>query len=123
MANNFWGSSGRIVRRCSIAALVGVVAPASLVLATSSAAPSPAGAVSDHARLTYPADYAIFAAAAVRHYAPMGVHTWEIWNEPNIPEFWSPAANVVQYAAMLKQADVAIKAADPTATVLTGGTS
>jgi hypothetical protein len=68
-----------------------------------------------------PADFSRFAAAAVRHYAPMGVHTWEIWNEPNIPSFWRPQPNVAAYAKLLKQAYVAIKEADPTATVITGG--
>ena len=31
-----------------------------------------------------PANYAAFAAKAAAHYAPMGVHAYEIWNEPNI---------------------------------------
>jgi hypothetical protein len=53
----------------------------------------------------------------------MGVHTWEIWNEPNNPDFWRPSANVAQYATLLSDTYAAIKAADPTATVLTGGTS
>jgi hypothetical protein len=82
----------------------------------------PPGVSDDHYPPPNPADFANFAAAAVRHYAPMGVHTWEIWNEPNNPAFWKPAPNVAQYAAMLVQAYDAIKSVDPGATVLTGGT-
>jgi hypothetical protein len=83
----------------------------------------PNGVDDDHYPPSNPADFAGFAAAAARHYAPMGVHTWEIWNEPNNPAFWKPSPNVTQYAAMLVQAYAAIKSVDPTATVLTGGTS
>lgn len=61
-------------------------------------------------------DYANFAAEVVSRYAPMGVHYWEIWNEPNGGTF-SPAG----YTTMLKAAYPAIKQADPTAFVLAGG--
>ena len=67
--------------------------------------------------------YATFAAAAVRHYAAMGVHTYEVWNEPNIVDFWKPAPNPAAYTALLRAAYQAIKQADPSATVLTGGTA
>jgi hypothetical protein len=66
--------------------------------------------------------YAGFAQAAVRHFAPMGVHAWEIWNEPNIG-FWSPAPDPARYAQMLKLAYPAIKQADPTAFVVSAGLS
>jgi hypothetical protein len=84
---------------------------------------APSGATSDKFPPRDAADYARFAAAAVRRYAPIGVHTWEIWNEPNISEFWKPAPRLDQYATMLEQSYAAIKAVDPTATVLTGGTA
>jgi hypothetical protein len=75
---------------------------------------------------TYPptdlANYASFARVAAQHYAPMGVHTWEIWNEPNIG-FWSPAPNPARYAQMLKLAYPAIKQADPSAFVISAGLS
>ena len=70
-----------------------------------------------------PQDYANFASAAATHYGPMGVHDYEIWNEPNIPQFWAPAPNVAQYTSILKPAYSAIHAADAAANVLTGGTS
>jgi hypothetical protein len=84
---------------------------------------APSGAASDKFPPRDTADYARFAAAAVRRYAPLGVHAWEIWNEPNNPDFWKPAPRLDQYAKMLQQSYAAIKAVDPTATVLTGGTA
>jgi polysaccharide biosynthesis protein PslG len=68
-------------------------------------------------------DYANFMAAAVRRYAPLGVHVWEIWNEPNLFAMWGPYPDVVKYTALLKAAYPKIKAVDPGAIVLTGGTS
>lgn len=70
-----------------------------------------------------PASYALFARRAVKHYSAMGVHTYEVWNEPNVPAFWTPAPNVAAYTRLLQAAYPAIKAADPQATVLTGGTA
>src|SRR5258706_5457825 len=70
-----------------------------------------------------PADFAAFVEAAARHYAPMGVHAWEIWNEPNNAMFWAPRADPVAYTALLKLAGPAIKRADASATVVSGGLS
>ena len=70
-----------------------------------------------------PSQYAGFASAAVAHYSAMGVHTYEIWNEENISGFWHPAPNPATYTTLLKAAYPAIKAADPTATVVLGGMS
>jgi hypothetical protein len=70
-----------------------------------------------------PAQYAAFAATAVSHYAAMGVHTYEVWNEPNITAFWTPKPDPAAYTQLLKAAYPAIKGADSTATVLTGGTA
>jgi len=77
----------------------------------------------DHHPPTNPADYADFARAAVERYAPRGVHEWEIWNEPNVAQFWTPRPDPSAYAALLSAAYPAIKAADPGATVVTGGLS
>ena len=68
-----------------------------------------------------PADYANFVAKLAARYAPMGVHAWEIWNEPNVSAFWAPKADPVAYTKLLKLAYVAIKHADPSATVVSGG--
>jgi hypothetical protein len=67
------------------------------------------------------ADYTSFVAAAVAHYAPLGVHTWEIWNEPNLGQNWGGSADPSGYADMLKSVFPVIKRLEPAATVLTGG--
>ncbi len=70
-----------------------------------------------------PSDYAAFVKVLAQRYAPMGVHAWEIWNEPNNKMFWAPRADAVAYTALLKQAYTAIKSADASATVVSGGLS
>ncbi len=47
------------------------------------------------------------------------VHAWEIWNEPNLGEFWQGSAE--QFSRLTRVSYQAIKAADPTATVVLGG--
>ena len=68
-------------------------------------------------------DYATFSRAVVQHYAPAGVHAYEIWNEPNISNFWAPGPDPAKYTQMLKLAYAAIKQLDPTATVISAGLS
>jgi polysaccharide biosynthesis protein PslG len=70
-----------------------------------------------------PADYAVFAAEAVRRYAPMGVHHFELWNEPNLVRFWKPRPDAARYAELIKVAYPAMKAVDPSITVLAGSTA
>ena len=65
-------------------------------------------------------DYIDYVKATVARYKDR-VHVWEIWNEPNGPLYWRPAADPIAYSNMLKRAYVAIKAIDPTAVVLSGG--
>jgi polysaccharide biosynthesis protein PslG len=65
--------------------------------------------------------YARFAGRVARRYGPMGVHHWEIWNEPNVAAFWSPRPSVRGYVRMLRRASIAIKRANPGAVVITGG--
>ncbi|GAA4852796.1 hypothetical protein GCM10023235_32460 [Kitasatospora terrestris] len=67
-----------------------------------------------------PEDFANFAKDAAKRYAPMGVHTWEIWNEPNIP-FWAPKPDAAAYTNLLKLTTKAMRAADPKAYLLMGG--
>jgi hypothetical protein len=67
--------------------------------------------------------YATFAHAAAAHYSALGVHAYEIWNEENTTAFWTPSPSPKYYAALLKAAYPAIKAADSAATVVTGGLS
>jgi len=68
-------------------------------------------------------DYSTFVSAAVAHYAPMGVHAYEIWNEPNIVNFWAPGPEPARYAQMLKLAYLVTKDIDPSATVVSAGLS
>jgi polysaccharide biosynthesis protein PslG len=64
-------------------------------------------------------DWKAFVKAAVARYP--NVRAIEIWNEPNIATFWSPAADPTRYAAVLKAAYEGVRAARGKAPVLTGG--
>ncbi len=78
-------------------------------------------------------DFANFARAAAERYGSQStvadpllrgsITDWQIWNEPNHQEFSLPRPDPGRYAAMLRAAYPAIKGADPTATVITGGTA
>ena len=69
------------------------------------------------------ADYSNFVKAAVTHYGLLGVHAYEIWNEPNIVQFWAPGPDPARYTQMLKLAYAAAKQADSSATVVSAGLS
>jgi hypothetical protein len=64
--------------------------------------------------------FAAFASDAVKRYAPMGVHTWEIWNEEN-GTFWLPRPDPAAYTRLLRLATTSMRAADPTSYLLMGG--
>ncbi len=89
----------------------------------------PAG--SDKCLPVRPETYASFAAAVAQRYGSTStvpglrnsISAYQIWNEPNHYPFVQPTVNVPAYTTMLKQAYVTIKAADPLATVVGGGTS
>lgn len=50
------------------------------------------------------------------------IHAYQIWNEPNLAREWgNKAPNAGEYTQMLKKAYQAIKAADPSAMVITAG--
>jgi hypothetical protein len=65
--------------------------------------------------------YAKWAADVAQRYAPQGVNTFEIWNEPNNQVFWQPKPDPAAYTADLKAAYASIKSVDPSAFVLSGG--
>lgn len=69
-----------------------------------------------------PADYAEFIHAMAARFAGR-VTAWEVWNEENIPRFWSTGPSAAAYTQLLKAAYPAVKSADPNALVLFGGTS
>ncbi len=70
-----------------------------------------------------PGPYASFMRVVAERYAPLGVHDWEIWNEPNHTFFWGSAADPVAYTELLRQSSAAIHAVDLAATVMNGGLS
>lgn len=69
-----------------------------------------------------PATFATFVGALVDRYKGQGVKHWEIWNEPNLAQFLSPPDPSV-YTPLLIAAAAAVKAADPSATVISAGLS
>ncbi|GAA3406937.1 S-layer homology domain-containing protein [Paenibacillus hodogayensis] len=48
------------------------------------------------------------------------VDVFEIWNEPNLVGFWMPAANVNDYAVLVKRVASAIRKANPDAVIIAG---
>ncbi len=69
------------------------------------------------------ADYARFFSWVVRRYSRLGVHVYEVWNEPNIARFWPSGPDPGAYTEMLRAAYPAIKRADSASTVVLGGLS
>lgn len=67
------------------------------------------------------AAFARFAGAAAERLKGRGV-LYELWNEPNIPNFWKPAPDPAAYVALMRPAAAAVRAADPRA-VLVGPAS
>jgi hypothetical protein len=67
-----------------------------------------------------PADYGDFAGHVAEHFCDT-IKDYEIWNEPNITRFWTPAPNPAKYGSFLKAAYTAIKSACPDARVYYGG--
>jgi polysaccharide biosynthesis protein PslG len=84
-------------------------------------------AVSDRQGTTWaqPASASAFAAwagAVAARYADSSVVKYlEIWNEPNIVNFWRPQPDPAAYTMDLKAAYAAIKRVDPSIVVLSGG--
>ena len=89
-----------------------------LIVVTSSPAWA-SGSPSTIAPPVNPADYATF----VNHVAAAmpEVAAWEIWNEADDNLFWLNGPNAPHYAAILKAAYPAIKAANPNAMVVSTG--
>ena len=49
------------------------------------------------------------------------IEIWQIWNEPNLSSFYSPAVDPAGYAALVEAAAPAIRAVDPDAQILLAG--
>ena len=69
-----------------------------------------------------PADFAHYMGFLASRYKGK-VEAYEVWNEENIPRFWSTGPDPAAYVALLKPAYVAIKQADTAAKVVFGGLS
>lgn len=68
--------------------------------------------------------YARYCQAVVRHFAPLGVRHYEIWNEPNHGQlFWTPQPDAGDYTALLHCAYDSIKAVDSSVIVIGCATS
>lgn len=65
--------------------------------------------------------FATFAGQAASRYKGK-VAYWEVWNEPNLDQAWAPKPSPTDYLALLRVTTPAIKTANPSATVITGGT-
>lgn len=74
-----------------------------------------------HARPTNLSDLATFATLAAQRYAPLGVHCWEVWNEPNTAKFWPTRPDADEYGQLFRAVATAIRGADSRATLLIGG--
>jgi hypothetical protein len=77
------------------------------------------------------APYAAYLTALVKRYGPNGsfwrthadkrsIRRWEIWNEPDLPQFW-PQPFAKTYVGLLKAAHAAVHQVDPNAQVVLGG--
>jgi hypothetical protein len=73
-----------------------------------------------HAPPANPNDYAAFLGGLARRWAGR-VAAYEIWNEEDSPNWWTGAPDPAAYAQLLKATYPAVKAADPSATVVLGG--
>ena len=65
-------------------------------------------------------DFAAFAGQVAAALKPYGAAAYEVWNEEDESDFWSSGADPARYVALLRPAHDAIKAADPSATVILG---
>jgi polysaccharide biosynthesis protein PslG len=78
------------------------------------------------------ADMARWAMLLVNRYGPNGtlwqgdpnphpITAWQIWNEPNLKQYWYRRPNARQYQSMLRTVGGAIKSRDPNAEIVTAG--
>jgi hypothetical protein len=78
------------------------------------------GSTNPHAPPANPAEYAAFVGALAQKWAGR-VAAYEIWNEEDHSRWWAGGPDAPAYARLLKAAYPAVKAADPSATVVLGG--
>lgn len=93
---------------------------------------SPGGGVADPP--SDPADYASLLRRLVARYGPAGslwaehpelprvpIRAWQVWNEPNLRQYWAPSRWAPGYVRLLRAARRALRAADPGARVVLAG--
>ena len=79
-----------------------------------------AGGGDTHGYPADPATFAGFARQAAQRYSTRVTH-WEIWNEPNLTNFFRPRPDVGRYVELLAAAAPAVKSVQPNARILNGG--
>lgn len=65
--------------------------------------------------------FAEFAGTAATRYRGQ-VTAWEVWNEPNVDQAWSPTPSAEHYADLLSRTYPALKSGCPNCLVIAGGT-
>jgi polysaccharide biosynthesis protein PslG len=80
----------------------------------------PSCATNFQCRPADPAVYATYAGAVAGHFKGK-LGAIEIWNEPNISNFWLPAPSASEYMAIAKPAAVEIRKNDPTLPIISAG--
>ena len=68
------------------------------------------------------AAFARWAAACVERYRGRG-HVWEIWNEPNLRQFWKPEPSPADYVALAQETIHAIRSVAPNEAIVGPATS
>ena len=111
-----WSATDEIVKAAASAGM-----SVDLVIDDSPAWANSSGSAGTFTQPTSATAFAAFAGEVAAHYGPMGVHAYEIWNEPNWQQFWLPTPNPSLYTSMLKDSYAAIKAVQPGSTVISGG--
>lgn len=82
----------------------------------------PAGSSDKHPPIEM-ADFVEFVRVAAHRYDSDEVGSWEIWNEPNVAQFWQSETgpDPAHYAELLAAAANSIRSIDPDAVVVSGG--
>ena len=52
---------------------------------------------------------------------PKPITAWQVWNEPNLKQYWYRKPSAAQYRSMLETVGGAIKSRDPSAEIVTAG--
>ncbi|MDO5697723.1 MAG: cellulase family glycosylhydrolase [Dermatophilus congolensis] len=93
------------------------------ILSTLAPYARPAGATHSYGPRTdaQRAAFAGFVKQAVNRYKGKVSH-WEIWNEPNLDQYWAPTPNPADYVALLRVSTPVIRSACPSCTIVSGGT-